>query len=145
MQISITSKFLQQFLTATTSSTFVCFLEFHPQRRRANEFNYENANTKEQLTVRNTVFNFKYYDLKELHFVQILRHPVGATAKMQEWIKQRAYWEKIDESHNHEDKVELDEAELELADENGTEWDDLQEHGQEIMIGCSNEKELTIG
>ena len=96
--------FIQNFLAATTQATFVIFIDPIPssQQHHVDEFNYENATTKEQLTVRNAIFEKPGGNV--IHYVEILRHQMGANATMREWIKNRAHYEKLY-------KVDGDEAE----------------------------------
>ena len=91
-------------MTATTSSAFVIFLQFNlsEQHLRADESTIENATTKEQLTVRNGIFKWLWTGI---HYVEILRNPIGADAKMLEWIKERAYYEKKFNGHDETNKV----------------------------------------
>ena len=51
-----------------------------------NEFILENTDTNEQLTVRNAIFE-KPMNGDKIHYVQILRYPMGAEAKMWGWIE----------------------------------------------------------
>jgi len=87
--------FFQQFLAATSPSIFVIFLESSQseQHNRAEKLTIQNAATKEQLVVRNVCFNTTWgFDVI---YVEIVRHPIGACAKIREWIKKRAYYEKF--------------------------------------------------
>ena len=58
----------------------------------------ENAATNEQLGVRNAILELpeteKHQGL-DIHYVEIVRHPAGADAKIRDWIEKRAYFEKI--------------------------------------------------
>jgi len=99
-------KFFQQFLTATTQSAFAIFLEFYQSERhlRTDEFNIENPATKEQLSIRNAIFKKPNGD--DIHYVEVLRHPMDADAKMQEWIEKRAFYKKNKfDSHGEANKV----------------------------------------
>ena len=80
-------------MLATTQSAFVCYLQFD-RHHRADEGTFENATTKEQLAIRNA--QFKRPDGIIIHYVEIVRHPAGAEAKMREWIKGWAYYEARD-------------------------------------------------
>ena len=60
------------------------------------------------MTVRNAFFDKPYAD--EKHYVEIVRHPAGADAQMQEWIKERDYFEtkyKNNETDGDENQVML--------------------------------------
>jgi len=83
-------------MAAATSSKFVIFLHFYygEQHIRVEEFNIDNAATNEQLTVRNAMFKMHPVSSNSIHYVEILRHPKGADAKMRDWVKGRAYYEK---------------------------------------------------
>ena len=100
--------FIQQFLAATTSSAFVIFLEFDYSERhlRVGEFTFENAATKEELTVRDAIFK-NPLNGADVHYVELLRHPIGADAIMREWIAKRAYYEKQYSSHVDENNKEI--------------------------------------
>ena len=99
-------------MAATAPSTFVILIDNcitpwgqHPEHR-ADEFNLDNATTNEQLTVRNGHFKKpKYGDI--LHYVEIMRHPKGANAKMRDWLKQRAYYEKKYQEGNKDDEKQV--------------------------------------
>ena len=81
-------------MAATTSTTFVIFLQFDrgEQHIHMEEFNIENAATNEQLTVRNAIFGRPKG--RNIHYVKVLRHSTGEDAKCREWIEDRAYYEK---------------------------------------------------
>ena len=88
------SKHFQQFSAATSPSTFIIYLQHalrQHQRLDAEERTLTNAATKEELTVRNAVFQA---GALPYHYVEIMRHPIGAEANMREWVKERAYYEK---------------------------------------------------
>ena len=94
----------QQFLSATTCATFVIFIDSSQlleQHNRVEEFTIENAITKEKLTVRND--QAEWPELhgygSDLHYVKIMRNPMGADARMQEWIEERAYYQ---QEHNNQ-------------------------------------------
>ena len=72
---------------------FVIFLEFNRDDRneRAEEFAVQNAATNEQLTVRNAHFYKSYWH--NAHYVEVLRHPIGADTNMRELVKEWAYYE----------------------------------------------------
>ena len=82
----------QQFLTATTRSAFVIYIEHYLSRHVAEERTDPNATTNEQLSVRNAVFKAPMYREK-IRYVEIMRYPTGAEANMREWVKRRAYFE----------------------------------------------------
>lgn len=86
--------YYQHFMAATTSSTFVVFLEFYGHAYPTDKINLQNATTKEQLTIRDAMFKIPK-QFERIRYVEILRHPIGAEAKLREWIEQRAYYEKI--------------------------------------------------
>ena len=83
----------QQFLGATTASTFVISLEFYRDELhdRVEEFKLENAKTNELLAARNA----QVQNESDVHHVQIVRHPSGADAIMRECIEKRAYYENM--------------------------------------------------
>ena len=96
----------QQFMAATTtSSAFVVYLQvcymslnhllinYVPPHERPAEFTIQNAATKEQLTLRNAEIETKANDGIFYYYVEVLRHPIGAEAKMREWVKEWAYYE----------------------------------------------------
>ena len=109
--IKNTSNLFQQFSAATTSSAFVIFLEHiffsEEEHLRAEERTIQNATIKEQLSVRNAIF-VKPRNGYTIDYVEILRHPTGDDAKMQEWLKQRAYYEK--EYKQYEEDAAVDDS-----------------------------------
>ena len=55
-----------------------------------------NAVTNEQLTIRNANFtNANTNSNINIDYVEIVRHPMGEAAKMRDWLKQRAYYERM--------------------------------------------------
>ena len=97
-------------MSATNSALFVIFLDFNrreEQHNRVEEFTIENVATKEELTVRTAHFQYKVFNYKADHYyVEIVRNPKGANTKMQEWIKERAHYEKKFNNHKWEDEAE---------------------------------------
>ena len=85
---------------------FAIFLEFTRDDRneRAEEFTVQNTATNEQLAIRNAILDKQYWGRTE--YMEVLRHPIGADAKIREWIEQRAFytskykysWQKLDEA-----------------------------------------------
>ena len=91
-------------MAATTSSTFVIYLQlplgYHYYLfGRIEEFNIENATTNEQLVVQIACYDMELDPEDDVHYVELLRHPKGANAEIQEWLKERAYYEK---SHKYD-------------------------------------------
>ena len=93
----------QQFLAATTQSAFVIFLQFFrlQSHLRADELTFENEATNEELTIRNAIYEKPNGEI--VHYVEVLRHPIGAEAKMRKWVKERAYFEQTYNSSNEID------------------------------------------
>ena len=86
----INTKFcIQNFLAATAPSTFAILIERH-EHNRADEFTFYNAATKEEFSVRNAHFIKPRY-VNIIYYVEIMRHPKGADAKMRDWIEKRAF------------------------------------------------------
>ena len=59
-------------------------------------FNIENSTTKEQLVIRNAIFETpetEVYYGGIIRYAEVVRHPIGAAAKMREWVDKRAYFE----------------------------------------------------
>ena len=57
---------------------------------------YVNAVTNEQLSIRNANFTHaNAYSNINIDYVDIVRHPMGEAGKMREWLKQRAYYERM--------------------------------------------------
>ena len=73
---------------------FIRYCEIYKYLAEEFEFKCENANTKEQLVARNEYYGKPVGWEKDAHYVEILRHPLGAEAKMQDWLRERAYFEK---------------------------------------------------
>ena len=100
-------------MAATTPSTFVIFLQsFHSEPEghvRVEKFTIDNAATNEQLTVRNAMFKMHPTSSNSIHYVEIVRHPRGAEAKMRDWVKGRAYYKN---NYKDDDDEELDEEKL---------------------------------
>ena len=63
----------------------------------------------------------------DIHYVVILRHPAGAAAKMQEWLKNRAYYEKKWKHYGPEGM-------LEGVDDDEDEWKQIRINPQ-LTIG----------
>ena len=80
-------------MAATSSATFAIFLEFayFDANKRAEEFTVQNTATNELLAVRNAVFQ-PYW--RNIHYVEVVRHPIGAEANMRELVKEWAYYER---------------------------------------------------
>ena len=93
----------QQFLAATTSATFVIHLEkdfglgLPPSPE---EPPLKNAATNEELTIRNAIFKSQF---GPTHYVEVLRYPTGSNARMQEWVKQRAFFEQYEKCLKEDD------------------------------------------
>ena len=97
--------FIQNFLATTAPSTFVILISQPFHLPRVEEFNLENATTSEQLTLRNGHFKKAINGKILFNYVEIMRHPKGANAKMREWLMQRAYYEKKYNKDNKEMQV----------------------------------------
>ena len=82
-------------METTAQSAFVVLLQFKytEQHLRAEELTFENAATKEELTIRNAQFKWLKHGI-DIHYVEILRNPMGAGAKMRGWIEKRGNLEK---------------------------------------------------
>ena len=78
-------------MAATTSATFVIFLEFSyaDRDKRAEEITVQNAATVEQLAVRNGISNKPHSD--PINYVEVLRHPT-ADANVRDWVNGWAYY-----------------------------------------------------
>jgi len=80
-------------MAATSSATFAIFLELDrdDRNKRAEESTVQNTATNELLAVRNAVFQQNWHNI---HYVEVVRHPIGAEANMRELVKEWAYYER---------------------------------------------------
>ena len=93
----------QHFRAAATPSTFAIRIDY--LTAKPGDEIIENATTNEQLAIRHGYFDSQQHGT--IHFVEILRHPMGADANLREWLKKRDYYENRYNNAQHEEERKI--------------------------------------